>query len=320
MLAGYDIPDHLEIYVNDKIVYEANPNPQESLISLLRRKGFHGVKLGCSEGGCGSCTVLATFWDYKQLKPVSISINSCLAPALSMHKKHVLTIEGLSRDGHLHQTQKVVANANGSQCGFCTPGIVMSLFAEVTTNPHPTQHSIEDAFDGNLCRCTGYRPILDGAKSLGCTGNCKSCPTKDTCDDIEDLGKQNHYEFPVELLKYHQELKTPITYLFHNNGFQFVHPSSKSELIQLFSQFPNAKIINGNTEVGIETRFKNLNYPVLINSFDIFDMKQMEIKGNLFVPNFRRWCGIWCPHNSRDLSIPLDQFNKDFTRSKDEGV
>ncbi|KAI8902934.1 molybdopterin binding aldehyde oxidase/xanthine dehydrogenase [Globomyces pollinis-pini] len=311
----------LEIFVNDKRIIEQNPDPQESLISLLRRHGYTGTKLGCGEGGCGSCTVMVSSFDYKDKKVVHHSVNSCLAPACSLHKKHVLTIEGLGNAKDLHKVQQVVANSHGSQCGFCTPGIVMSLYTELKTNPNPTEHSIEDAFDGNLCRCTGYRPILQGAKKLSHCGNdCNTCPTKSTCEfgDLEDFGADRKVPpYPVELLQYHTQLSEPEQYIFEKNGDHWVHPSSKASLLKIKELYPHAKIINGNTEVGIEVRFKNFKYPVYINTSDLSEMKQIKVLDDgiemgalITVSNMQSKLGELCsslePHKTRGFQAILD--------------
>ncbi len=186
------------------------------------------------------------------------SINSCLAPACSAHLKHIITIEGLGTMKNMHPAQQVVANANGSQCGFCTPGIVMSLYTELQTNPHPTHHSIEDAFDGNLCRCTGYRPILDGAKSLVCTRECSTCSVTECHDkDLEDFGTRkstkkaelenfgvNYFPsavacpFPQELLDHYKDLLAPQTLTYENQDFKWIHAVSRDQLIQLKNEHP----------------------------------------------------------------------------------
>ncbi|RKO85894.1 2Fe-2S ferredoxin-type domain-containing protein [Blyttiomyces helicus] len=141
----------LRFWLNGKPVVEKNPDPNESLIHFVRRKGYTGTKLGCSEGcGCGSCTVVVESFDYATQKVVTNSVNSCLAPACSVDGKHVITIEGLGNAKKPHIVQTVIADAHGSQCGFCTPGIAMSLYAAMKKNPHADEHAIEDAFDGGI--------------------------------------------------------------------------------------------------------------------------------------------------------------------------
>jgi xanthine dehydrogenase/oxidase len=204
-----------------------------------------------------------------------------------MHKKHVLTVEGLK--GPVPQ---VLAQSHSSQCGFCTPGIVMSLYAQLRNNPLSSSHEIEDAFDGNLCRCTGYRPILDGAKQFShCGKDCATCPDKDTCEDIdiEDAVKpavenpllhefeKTVIDFPADLLLYHQSLQKPEYYVFAKNEYRWVHPTCKQELLQVMHEYPGAKIINGNTEVGIEIRFKNQHYPVFVHTSDIHELRQVKV-------------------------------------------
>jgi xanthine dehydrogenase/oxidase len=204
-----------------------------------------------------------------------------------MHKKHVLTVEGLKGP-----VPVVLAQSHSSQCGFCTPGIVMSLYAQLRNNPLSSNHEIEDAFDGNLCRCTGYRPILDGAKQFShCGRACDTCPEKDTCEDvdIEDAVKptvenplihefeKTVVDFPSDLLLYHQKLQNPEYYVFTKDEYRWVHPSSKQELLQVMNDHPGAKIINGNTEVGIEIRFKSQHYPVFVHTSDIHELRQVKV-------------------------------------------
>lgn len=105
------------------------------------------------------------------------SVNACLAPLVSLDGKHVVTIEGIGNTKSPHPAQERVAKSHGSQCGFCTPGIVMSLYALLRNNSNPTQHEVEEAFDGNLCRCTGYRSILDAANTFSTEMSCGKAKT-----------------------------------------------------------------------------------------------------------------------------------------------
>jgi carbon-monoxide dehydrogenase small subunit len=126
--------------------------PNETLLDLLRyRLKLTGSKRGCNRGECGACTVLMNS------KPVA----SCLILALKADGKDVLTIEGLGSPGMLHPLQEAFIINNTVQCGFCTPGIIMSAKALLDENPNPSREDIQEAISGNLCRCTGYLPIME---------------------------------------------------------------------------------------------------------------------------------------------------------------
>lgn len=156
----------ISFFLNGNPVEIVNPNPVEPLISTLRHLGFTGTKLGCSEGGCGSCTLVIGTFNYASQTFIHYSVNACLATLFSVEGKHVISIEGLGNAKKPHPIQQKIADSYGSQCGYCTPGIAMSLYAFMLNNPNANPHEVEEAFDGNLCRCTGYRPILDGAKEV----------------------------------------------------------------------------------------------------------------------------------------------------------
>lgn len=127
---------------------------------------------GCGEGGCGACTIVVSQFNPTTKEIYHASVNACLAPLVSLDGKHVITIEGIGNTKGPHPTQERVAKSHGSQCGFCTPGIVMSLYALLRNNSEPSEHDMEEAFDGNLCRCTGYRPILDAAHTFSAKPAC----------------------------------------------------------------------------------------------------------------------------------------------------
>lgn len=156
-------------YLNGKRVEIENPQPEQTLLQYLRSSGVRltGTKLGCGEGGCGACSVMISYYDHKLGRPVHRSINACLALLGSVEGTHITTVEGLgnTRDG-LHPIQERIARLYGSQCGFCTPGIVMALYSFLREHPKATAKEIEESLDGNLCRCTGYRPLLDAAKTF----------------------------------------------------------------------------------------------------------------------------------------------------------
>jgi carbon-monoxide dehydrogenase small subunit len=127
-------------------------DPRDTLLELLRdRIGLTGTKEGCGNGNCGTCTVLMD----------GAPVNACLVLALEVAGREVETIEGLASAGELHPIQSALVELGGTQCGFCTPGIVLSAKALLDADPTPGEAEIRQAIAGNLCRCTGYGKIVD---------------------------------------------------------------------------------------------------------------------------------------------------------------
>jgi carbon-monoxide dehydrogenase small subunit len=120
--------------------------PGEKLLDLLRREGYMGVKIGCGMGDCGACAVLLN----------GRAVNSCLVFAAKADGGEIVTVEGLERNGRLHPVQQAFLDEGGVQCGYCTPGMVISAVDLLSRNPHPNEDEIRQGLSGNLCRCTGY--------------------------------------------------------------------------------------------------------------------------------------------------------------------
>jgi carbon-monoxide dehydrogenase small subunit len=132
--------------------YELEIEPHRTLVEVLREQlGYTGTKKSCNEGECGACTVIMDG------KPVA----SCLVLALDAQGKEIVTIEGLAKGQELHPLQVAFVRHGGIQCGFCTPGMIMSAKALLDQNPKPTTQEVRRAISGNLCRCTGYQQIVD---------------------------------------------------------------------------------------------------------------------------------------------------------------
>uniref|UniRef100_A0A673BTV6 Xanthine dehydrogenase n=1 Tax=Sphaeramia orbicularis TaxID=375764 RepID=A0A673BTV6_9TELE len=213
--------------------------------------------MGCAEGGCGACTVMLS-----RLKgDHHYSVNACLAPLCSLHLVAVTTVEGIGSVAQtLHPVQERIAKAHGSQCGFCTPGIVMSMYALLRNKATPTMDDLDDAFQGNLCRCTGYRPILEGYRTFTKVGTPRN--TQETCrthrkpeatplfdaKDFVPFDPTQEVIFPPELM-----VKTDRSQslCFHGDRTVWLQPNSLEELLSLKWKHPEARVVVGNTEVGI---------------------------------------------------------------------
>ncbi|XP_003473062.1 xanthine dehydrogenase/oxidase [Cavia porcellus] len=288
--------DELVFFVNGRKVVEKNADPETTLLAYLRRKlGLSGTKLGCGEGGCGACTVMISKFDHFQNKVVHYSVNACLAPICSLHHMAVTTVEGIgSTKTRLHPVQERIAKSHGSQCGFCTPGIVMSMYTLLRNQPTPTIEEIEDAFQGNLCRCTGYRPILQGFRTFsqngGCCGgnrdnpNCCMNQKKDETltlsqslfkpEDFTPLDPSQEPIFPPELLRLKDAPRKQLR--FQGERVTWIQASTLQELLDLKAQYPDAKLVVGNTEIGIEMKFKNMLYPMIVCPTWICELTSVE--------------------------------------------
>lgn len=145
----------IELKVNGD-THEVLISPNQTLLEVLREKlGLTGTKRGCDLGACGACTVLLDGEAYL----------SCLTLAVDAAGKDIVTIEGLSEGGYLHPVQKSFVEVGGLQCGFCTPGIIMTAKAILDEEPNPTEESVKKKMAGNLCRCTGYKKVVEAVTS-----------------------------------------------------------------------------------------------------------------------------------------------------------
>lgn len=334
--ASYD--DTLRFYLNGTKVTLDSADPEVTLLEYLRGIGLTGTKLGCAEGGCGACTVVISQFNPTTNKIYHASVNACLAPLVSVDGKHVITVEGIGNVKKPHPAQERIAKGNGSQCGFCTPGIVMSLYALLRNTDAPTEHDVEEAFDGNLCRCTGYRPILDAAQSFsvktgcgkattnggsGCCmeqngangsgGCCKSNGNDDqpikrfTPPGFIEYNPDTELIFPPALRKH--ELK-PLA--FGNKRKKWFRPTTLEQLLEIKSVYPSAKIIAGSTETQIEIKFKGMNYNASVFVGDIAELRQfkfhddhLEIGGNVVLTDLEQICEDAVKHYGKTRGQPF---------------
>jgi len=145
----------IELIINGHL-YEVVVKPTESLLDVVRnRLGLLGAKKGCNVGECGSCTLIID----------GMPVRSCLVLAVTANGKNIITIEGLPEGGRLHPLQEAFVQHGAMQCGFCTPGMILSAKALLDENPNPNEDEIKKAIEGNLCRCTGYTGIIKAIRA-----------------------------------------------------------------------------------------------------------------------------------------------------------
>lgn len=321
--------DTLRFYLNGtKVTLDSTSiDPEITLLEYLRGIGLTGTKLGCAEGGCGACTVVVSQFNPTTNKIYHASVNACLAPLVSVDGKHVITVEGIGNVKNPHPAQERIAMGSGSQCGFCTPGIVMSLYALLRNNGADdddlSELEIEEAFDGNLCRCTGYRPILDAAQTFSKSRSCgkstsnggsgccmengnpsNGCRMKDlnlnadqpikrfTPPGFIEYNPDTQLIFPPSLKKH--ELR-PLA--FGNKRKRWYRPVTMRQLLEIKSVYPSCKIIGGSTETQIEIKFKAMQYTASVYVGDIAELRQyrfeddhLEIGGNIVLTDLEDIC------------------------------
>ncbi|MBT6177148.1 MAG: xanthine dehydrogenase small subunit [Deltaproteobacteria bacterium] len=244
----------LHFFLNGKRVDIRDISPNETLLNYLRYEAsLTGTKEGCAEGDCGACTVLML--DAEQGRAAQLrAVNSCLVLVPMLHGREVFTVEAL-RDKELHPVQQAMVDTLGSQCGFCTPGVVMSMTEAAYRSDLDSAWKVDDQMCGNLCRCTGYRPIREAAtrvagtrppgKLLNCLDNAKSC---DRGLNYEALGES------------------------------FIIPTSFTELFQALENQPDARIVAGATDLSLEITKAHRELPHLVSVESIPELHQLELR------------------------------------------
>ncbi len=230
--------------LNNNLVTIENIDPNLTVLQYLREIEFKsGTKEGCASGDCGACTVVLAELDIEHStehssKDVSQlhykSINACITFVGSLHGKQLITVEDLKDGAKLHHAQQTIVDNHGTQCGFCTPGFVMSSFALHKHNQSPTRAQVLEALAGNLCRCTGYRSIIEAAitSSIGA--------------DEDSFAK--NYQETVTTLTELQKLPAPS---LSGNGHNFISPKNIDELAYELVHEPKSTIVAGGTDLAL---------------------------------------------------------------------
>src|SRR6266478_5522896 len=249
MLAKSIMGGALEFILNGQLLQVEDCSPNTTLLEFLRNSRLTGSKEGCAEGDCGACSVAMVGRDL-QGRPCYRAINSCLVPLSLMAGREILSVEGVACQSkvlslkskvqsrqmapagglvcgrELHPVQDKMVECHGSQCGYCTPGFILSMFEGYYRQGIRTQDELDDQLSGNLCRCTGYRAIRDAA-----------------IEAFREKNQKNGKDAFAERLKMPVHELGEIRYELH--GEKFFRPASLEGLLQLIEQFPDGRLIAG---------------------------------------------------------------------------
>lgn len=240
----------VRFYLNGDLVELDALEPDRTLLDFLRLdRVLRGTKEGCAEGDCGACTVIVGRISGGVVR--YLPANACIMLVSMLDGAHVVTVEHLKgADGGLHPVQQAMVDFHGSQCGFCTPGFVMSLYGLWLANPNPSVPEIEKALQGNLCRCTGYAPIVRAAQAVSNYGSV-----------FEDALNREREEIVANLMA----LRDGRRVVVEGTRGKTIIPSDVDDLAAVLEEFPEATIVAGATDVGLwVTKFMREIAPVVI--------------------------------------------------------
>jgi xanthine dehydrogenase molybdopterin binding subunit/xanthine dehydrogenase small subunit len=245
-----------EFILNGKSVRVEAVSPNKTLLEFLRGCGLTGTKEGCAEGDCGACSVAIVERDANG-KATYRSINSCLVPICLMAGRDVVTVEGVGCSANMHPVQRAMAEGFGSQCGYCTPGFICSMFEGYYRDDLHTSDDLDDQLSGNLCRCTGYRPIRDAA-----------------IEAFDERHAKNGEDAFAERLKKYAGPLTGAEYQFAKE--KFFRPTSLAELLRRLKENPDARLIAGATELGLDITKRYKKFPTLISVEAVLELNEIK--------------------------------------------
>jgi xanthine dehydrogenase molybdopterin binding subunit/xanthine dehydrogenase small subunit len=258
------VSSSFKIIVNGETVLVDGISTNMTLLQWLRSTGRTGTKEGCAEGDCGACSVALVDLDAHG-KRTYRAVNSCILLLPMVAGREIVTVEGMARTDGLHPVQKALVNRYGSQCGYCTPGFVVSMFeayyrTDLADSSGDTRANIRDQLNGNLCRCTGYRPIRDAM-----------------LDALEAKKRSGDDTFQERLSTFASAPTVPAIAYEASNATAFLRPASIDELLAIKAEHgAQAEVVAGATEIGVQINKNHRRYSLLISTDGLQELSVIE--------------------------------------------
>lgn len=254
------VNNNITFLLNDRLVdisfsEDFGNTPITTVLNYLRSQpGYTGCKEGCAEGDCGACTVV--LGTVVEGKIEYTAIDACLVFLPMLHGKQLLTVEHLGNSNDLHPVQSAMVETDGSQCGYCTPGFIMSLLALYKNHQNPSREIVDDALTGNLCRCTGYRSIAE-AVALSCVNDGKDQFSEKEEETIQLLKSIDNSSICIETEKH-----------------RYFRPSSLSEALHIKADQPDILVIHGATDIALRVTKLKEDLPAILDLGNVQELKE----------------------------------------------
>ena len=253
------MPDSVRFVLDGRVRGLAGVDPGMTVLQWLRGVERRcGTKEGCAEGDCGACTVV--LGELRDGGVRLLPVNACILFVPALDGKALFTVESLREVGQLHPVQQALVECHGSQCGFCTPGFVMSLYALYESGPAPSRRRIDDALAGNLCRCTGYRPIADAVRRA------------------YELGRSAGAASRERLAAQLRSIARRETLALEHRGRRFFAPRTADALADLCQRYPAATLLAGATDVGLWVTKGHRELEVLVSTASVEELTRASVE------------------------------------------
>jgi xanthine dehydrogenase small subunit len=277
--------NNIKFLLNGRLTTLSNIDPNTTILQYLRNHQQKvGTKEGCASGDCGACTVVIVESVAGKLRYKSL--NACISLLPSLHGKQLITVEDLQDGDRLHPVQQAMVDFHGSQCGFCTPGFIMSLFALHKNFPDPTQHQTLEALAGNLCRCTGYRAIVDAAAAAKNHGPDQfDRAQQGTMAALDDIANDTMAQLSL-------------------GAQQAFSPTTLSQLSDLMLAHPSARIVAGGTDIVLEITQMHKSLGDIIYVGNVPELQQFDEDEDKFIIGAALPYSEFTPH----LTIEYPEF------------